>query len=147
MKQKNTQALPANRQFIPDEMKKVAESYEKQFAQFLLKEFHKSIPRSQDNSTAKDIYEGWMINEQSEAIAKNQEGLGIKDLVLDEIYPRKYRNEEAYNSFLQARANQALKAKNAYGQIQLKNNELDSVRIKPKTGLEINKKRKGVSHE
>lgn len=144
---KNNKALPANRHFIPDEMKKVAESYEKQFAQFLLKEFHKSIPKSQGESTAKDIYEGWMINEQSDAISKSRDGLGIKDLILDEVYPRKYRNEAAYNSFLQARANQALQAQRAYKQKQMKENEFDSARIKPKAGLEINEARKGVSHE
>jgi Rod binding domain-containing protein len=134
---KNNKALPANRHFIPDEMKKVAESYEKQFAQFLLKEFHKSIPKSQGESTAKDIYEGWMINEQSNAIAQSRDGLGIKDLILDEVYPRKYRNEAAYNSFLQARANHALKARNAYKEMEMKDNEFDSARIKTKSELGI----------
>lgn len=144
---KNNKALPANRHFIPEQMNQVAESYEKQFAQFLLKEFHKSIPKSEGQSTAGDIYESWMINEQSDSIAKSKDGLGIKDLILDEIYPRKYRNEAAFNSFKQAQANKALQARNAYKQVQMKENEFDSVKMKKDSELNLPNTRKGVSHE
>lgn len=146
-KPKNDKALPTNRHFIPDEMKKVAESYEKQFAQFLLKEFHKSIPKSQDESTAGNIYESWMINEQSDAISKNDKGIGIKDLILEEIYPRKYRNEQAYEGYLQSRANRVLQAKNAYKQAKMKETGFDQVEMSERTNINSAGAQKGASNE
>ena len=112
--QTSDKALPANRHFVPEQVNKIAENYEKQFAQFLLKEFHKSIPKGDESSTAGDIYQGWMIDKQADTIAKNDKGLGLKDLILDEIYPRKYRNEVAYEGFKQAQAAKAIQARNAY---------------------------------
>ena len=143
----NDKALPENRHFVPDEMNKVAESYEKQFAQFLLKEFYKSVPKQEKESTAGNIYESWMIGEQSDAISKNEDGLGIKNLILEEVYPRKYRNQAQYDSYLKSKANQALQAKSAYKQAQMKQDNFEKVEIRKVSPTSSMSTRKGASDE
>lgn len=142
MEQKKVKALPENRHYIPEDFKNFAEGQEKVFAQFLLKEFHKSIPKNTDNSTAGGIYESWMIDEQSDALSKSKDGIGIKDLILEEIYPREQRTKMRYDHYQRAMAAKAQIGRNAYQKASMQQ-EKDE----PQMMVNPNHTRKGVSHE
>ncbi len=66
-------------------IEKVAESFESQFVQHMLKEMRKSIG-SQDESAASDFYNTVMDTERSEAMSK--QGLGIKEMIIEQLDPR-----------------------------------------------------------
>ena len=92
--------LPANKQFIPGQMLDVARGMEKQFADFMVEQMMKTVGDETDNQ-AETYYRSLMNSERSDALTKNGGGLGIQDLILDEIYPRKFRNEAAFAAYNQ----------------------------------------------
>jgi len=65
----------------------VAEGMEQQFANMLISQMRKSIPRETAPSSAQEFYESMMDQEHSEAMAKSDTGLGIKRMLLDQIVP------------------------------------------------------------
>lgn len=89
---------PKNRQFVPEQFKEVAEGMERQFAEYMIQEMQKTIGQT-DQSTGMDYYKALLSSEYAEAMAKNNNGLGIQDVILDQIYPQNMRNELAYNHY------------------------------------------------
>ena len=51
------------------------------------------------NSSAMDYYQGIMNKERSSIMAKNNGGVGIQKLILDQIYPSHLRNKVTYEYF------------------------------------------------
>lgn len=92
--------LPANKHLVPEQFKEVARGMEKQFADFMVEQMMKTVG-SETGSQAESYYRSLMNSEQSDALTKNSGGLGIQDLILDEIYPRKFRNEAALAAYNQ----------------------------------------------
>lgn len=93
-----------DRQFIPQQLKDVAKGLEKQFAEHMVQEMSKSIARTQDDSTASEYYQNLMIEERAKMLTESNKGLGFQDLILDQIYPKKFRNAEALQAYNQQRA-------------------------------------------
>lgn len=85
-------------QFIPEDYKKVARGLEQQFAQYMLEQMQKTTG-SKDDSTAMNYYKELSQKQQAKTMTEVKNGLGIQDLILDEIYPKKFRNPEALAAF------------------------------------------------
>ncbi len=85
-------------QYVPDDHKNVARGLEQQFAQYMLKQMNKSIGNGPDD-TAMNYYKDLNQTEQAKMLSNVKNGLGIQKLILDEIYPEKFRNPEAMAAY------------------------------------------------
>jgi Rod binding domain-containing protein len=94
---------------VPQDYKKVAQSIEQQFAEYMLKQMHTSIGREESNDSAMNYYEDLNQKEQAKTMAQVNSGLGIQKLILDEIYPEKFRNPEAIAAYNQHKENSQIK--------------------------------------
>ena len=86
--------------YVPDEFKNVAKDLESQFAELMLKEMNKAAEPSQEASTAENIYNELLTTERSKALSENKGGLGLQNMILDQIYPKRLRNEITYEAQL-----------------------------------------------
>ncbi len=88
-----------NKHFIPNDYKSVASGMEKQFVKHMIEQMDKTIGRSEKESSAEEYYKALLHNEFANKISQS-DSLGIQDIILDQIYPRKLRNELSYKNFL-----------------------------------------------
>lgn len=88
-----------NKRFIPEPYIKTAQSMEQQFAEFMLQQMQKTTGEKGD--TASDYYKSLQLTEQAEQMVQSENGIGIQDLILDQIYPKSKRSEMAYNAYKQ----------------------------------------------
>jgi Rod binding domain-containing protein len=93
---------PANKQYIPNDFKNVASGIEKQFAEEMLRQMNKTTGQKAGGSDSK-FYKSMLNSERANALAQNNGGLGIQDLILDEIYPRRMRNPLAFQNYEQGK--------------------------------------------
>ena len=103
---------PTNPSFKPiktqDELRKpyveVAEGMERQFTNYLLEQMKKGIPRDGDSSSAREFYESQLDGEFAESMSKSDTGLGVKNVILEQILPQHLKkaptlNREAQNMY------------------------------------------------
>lgn len=83
---------------VPKDFKKMAQGLEQQFTEYMLKQMHNSIGSGQEDS-AMDYYKDLNQKEQAKMMAEVNNGLGLQKLILDEIYPEKFRNKEALEAY------------------------------------------------
>lgn len=83
---------------VPQDFKKMASGLEQQFAEYMVKQMHTSIGRGPEDS-AMDYYQDLTQKEQARMMAEVNNGLGLQKLILDEIYPEKFRNKEAFQAY------------------------------------------------
>lgn len=88
-----------SKRYIPKPYIETAQSMEQQFAEFMLEQMQKTT--GQEGDTASDYYKSLQRTEQAEQMAQSGSGLGIQDLILDQIYPKSRRSEMAYNAYKQ----------------------------------------------
>jgi Rod binding domain-containing protein len=100
-----------NSQYVPDPYKKVAASMEKQFANFMLNEMNKTTGEEFGKDTGSDYYKSLLTSERSKAVSENGDGLGLKKMILDQIYPQRLRSKIAYDSFNDRESSQFKKNK------------------------------------
>ena len=86
--------------FIPDPYKKVASSMETQFLNFMISKMKNTINKNNPESSAIEYYNGLINKERSDIMAKNNGGLGIQKLILNQIYPPHLRNKASYEYFM-----------------------------------------------
>jgi Rod binding domain-containing protein len=84
--------------YIPKEFKEVASSMEKQFIEHMLEQMEKTTGQKEE-STANNYYKGLQRTERSEIISNLSAEGSLKELILDQIYPQKFRNETSYNAY------------------------------------------------
>tara|TARA_Y100001954_G_scaffold213304_1_gene241834 strand:- start:6415 stop:6858 length:444 start_codon:yes stop_codon:yes gene_type:complete len=89
-----------NSKFIPDPYKKVASSMETQFLNFMISKMKNTINQNTPDSSAVEYYNGLINKERSNIMAKNNGGLGIQKLILNQIYPPHLRNKASYEYFM-----------------------------------------------
>jgi len=106
-------AAPGNdHKYIPDPYKNVAKGMEKQFAEFMVKQMNKTVGGPEDEGTGTNYYKSLLTSERANAMTENGGGLGLQNVILDQIYPQRMRNEFAYNRYLaQKEASQIKRAK------------------------------------
>lgn len=97
--------------YVPDDYKKVAQGLEQQFAEYMLKQMHNSIGRQDEDGTAMNYYQDLNQKEQAKIMSEINNGLGIQKLIIDEIYPEKFRNPEALAAYDQQKAAGQIKKK------------------------------------
>ena len=98
VKDKNIQ-VSDNEQYIPEPYKKVARGMEEQFANFMLEEMNKTTG-NKDNDSASQFYKGLMTSERAKTMSESTHGLGLKKVILDQIYPQRLRNKIAHDNFM-----------------------------------------------
>ena len=96
---KNT-SLRDDSKFIPDPYKKVASSMETQFLNFMISKMKNTIDKNNPESSAVEYYNGLINKERSDIMSKNNGGLGIQKLILNQIYPSHLRNKASYEYFM-----------------------------------------------
>lgn len=81
-------------QYVPGEVLDFAKSMESQFSELMLKEMQKTT-NDEDGGTAGEFYNGLLTTERAKAFANNSSH-SIKDMVLDEVYPKYKRTAQNY---------------------------------------------------
>ncbi len=106
-------AAPKNtQQYIPEPYKNVAKGMEKQFAEFMVKQMNKTVGGSSNEGSGAAYYKSLLTSERANAMSENNGGLGLQNLILDQIYPERMRNEFSYKRFqAQEDANKIKRAK------------------------------------
>ena len=79
--------------YIPQSYMKAAKGMEKQFLEYMVKQMKKTVNRQKEPSTAMNYYDSVMTTEQTEALSDKDGGLGIRQMILDQIYPQHMRTE------------------------------------------------------
>jgi Rod binding domain-containing protein len=85
--------------YIPSAFKKVAEGMEKQFLEYVLNKMKKTVPTNGQNSTEKSFYESLLTSRQAKAMSHGDDGVGIKKVILDQIYPQRLRNKITFEHY------------------------------------------------
>ncbi|MCO4792640.1 MAG: rod-binding protein [Bacteriovoracaceae bacterium] len=85
--------------FIPEPYKKVASGFEQEFARFMIDQMEKTVPSESPDSQATSYYKSITTAERAKTMAETGEGLGLKGMILDQIYPKYKRTELGYNSY------------------------------------------------
>ena len=97
----NTISRKENYQYVPKEFKQIAKSMEQQFIEHMLQQMEKTSGTDSD-STADNYYKGLQRTERAEMFSQLSGEGSLKDLILDQIYPEKYRNQISYDAFVKS---------------------------------------------
>ena len=102
--------VPSNNsmKYVPDDFKKIAQSMEQQFINHMVEQMEKTSSNSSETQ-ADSFYKGLQRSERAKIISELSGEGSLKELILDQIYPDRYRNEASYNAFLSSQ-NQKLNA-------------------------------------
>jgi len=84
---------------IPKPFKEAARGIEQQFVEFMVQQMHKTTGAPEDSNTATNYYNDLLYKEESNRMTEHKNGLGIQKLILDQIYPKKFRNVDALTAF------------------------------------------------
>ena len=85
--------------YIPKPYLEVAEGMEREFANIMMKQMNKTVGEAQAPSTGMGYYKGLLDDKRVNSMVKSNGGLGLQKLILDQIYPKRMRNEFAYNHY------------------------------------------------
>lgn len=91
--------IPDDTRYIPEPYKNVASGMEQEFAKYMIEQMEKTVDRGTPDNQATSYYRSLTTQERSKAMAETGRGLGLKKLILDQIYPKHLRTELGYNSF------------------------------------------------
>ena len=87
-----------DRRFIPKQYQDVAESMETQFAETMVKQMNQTIDETPGEDSGMDYYKSLQTTERAKMMAK-QNNLGLQTVILDQIYPKRMRNEMALKQY------------------------------------------------
>jgi Rod binding domain-containing protein len=89
-----------DRQYIPKQFKQVAENMEQQFAEYMLNQMNNTVDEnaSEEATPGMDYYKGLKTTEQAKIMAQKND-LGLQNVILDQIYPKRLRNEFALKQY------------------------------------------------
>ena len=88
-----------DKKFIPKQYQEVAESMEQQFAEFMLNQMNKAIGEEENQDAGgMDYYKSLQTTERAKMMSK-QNNLGLQNVILDQIYPKRLRNEMALKQY------------------------------------------------
>lgn len=89
--------------FIPEPYKKVAQGMETQFLQYMLEQMNKTVDRNEELDSGDQFYHDLLTSERANLMAQSQQ-TGISDVVLDQIYPKRFRNQMALENYQKQQA-------------------------------------------
>lgn len=90
-------------QYIPDPYKKVAKGMESQFAQFMLEQMQKTVHKNDPESSAERYYNSLLTQKRANKLSERG-GLGIQEMILNQVYPTRLRNKITYEAYKQQQA-------------------------------------------
>jgi Rod binding domain-containing protein len=91
-----------SRRFVPKPFVDVAKGMEEQFANFMVEQMRKTSGADEaEASTASEYYDSLMDTEHAKKLSQTGNGLGVSDLILDQIYPKRLRSELAFQQYQQ----------------------------------------------
>ncbi len=101
---KNT--IQDDRKFIPQKYKEVAAGMEQQFVEMMLDQMSRTVDESEpiEGGAGMDFYKSLQKGERAKAMTV-QNNLGLQDMILNQIYPKRMRTELALKQYENA-ANQ-----------------------------------------
>jgi Rod binding domain-containing protein len=86
---------------VPKKYREFAADMEQQFAKHMIEQMNKSSQRAKSNEPGSDYYQDLLQNQQAKSLTAGGSGLGIQKMILDDIYPKKFRNEAAFKAYQQ----------------------------------------------
>ncbi len=95
--------------YVPNDFKKVAGGLEQQFVEYMLKQMNKSIGKTSSEGSAMDYYKDLQNTEQAKTLTQVNNGVGIQELILNQIYPKKFRNAQAMAAFTKDQESRMIK--------------------------------------
>lgn len=86
---------------VPKPYMDFAEGQERIFTNHLIKQMRKTIDKTEKESTAERYYKSILDDEIAKTISESENGLGIKEVVLNQIYPqyKQQLQQEARNAY------------------------------------------------
>ena len=87
-----------DRKYIPKQFQDVAESMESQFAETMLKQMNQTVDETPGEDSGMDYYKSLQTTERAKMMSK-QNNLGLQNVILDQIYPKRLRNEMALKQY------------------------------------------------
>ena len=106
---------------VPKQAIQLGEQYEEHFTNHLLKEIQKSSGRKLGSTEA--VYNSWLNEERAKMMAQSDTGLGIKDVVIDEVM-RKISPNSRRNQFIQPQ-NKQVEMHNKRAELQSNENKVE----------------------
>ncbi|MBY0415084.1 MAG: hypothetical protein K2Q18_13015 [Bdellovibrionales bacterium] len=94
-----------DREFIPKQYKEVASSMEQQFVEMMMDQMNRTVEMNEedDGGSGMDYYKSLQQSERAK-IMTQQNTMGLQDLILNQIYPKRQRTEMALKQY-EAQAN------------------------------------------
>lgn len=81
--------LPQNKyKNVPKAYLDVAQGMETQFINHMMNEMNKTVKSEQPDSDANKYYKGLLDYERAKIMAQTENGIGLKDIILDQILPQ-----------------------------------------------------------
>lgn len=88
-----------DKKYIPKQYQEVAENMEQQFAEFMLNQMNKAVEENEaEGAGGLDYYKSLQTTERAKMMAK-QNNLGLQNVILDQIYPKRQRTEMALKQY------------------------------------------------
>jgi Rod binding domain-containing protein len=78
---------------IPKAYMEVAKGMETQFINHMFNELRKTVQKNEPESQASQYYKSMQDYERSKILSGTDNGIGLKDMILDEIYPKHLRQK------------------------------------------------------
>lgn len=79
---------------VPKPYLKVAQGMETQFINHMLTEMRKTVKSERPEAPGEGYYKSVLDYERAQMMAKTENGVGLKDLILDQIFPQHMRNPQ-----------------------------------------------------
>ena len=80
---KDWKNLPQNDPYL-----KVASSMEAEFLKLMLEKMQDTVTKDEKDSGEEAYYKSLLLRERANIMAARDKGIGIKELILDQIYPK-----------------------------------------------------------
>lgn len=73
---------------------------EAQFAEFMIEQMNKTVPGHAGKSSAMNIYKQLQNSQRAKVMSETGGGLGVQKVILDQVYPKRFRNKIMYENYL-----------------------------------------------
>jgi len=132
------------KKYVPKKYRDFAEGMEAQFAEYMVKQMKKSISGETKNSPASSYYDDLMTKEYTKQLTQSNGGMGIQDLILDDVYPKKFRNKEALAAYKNEMKKKSMRPQSpyemhgpskAYSNVQIKDEDAINIGVSQNNGV------------
>lgn len=89
-----------DREYIPKQYKEVAAGMEQQFVEIMLDQMSRTVDETptEGDGMGMDYYKSLQKSERAKSMTQ-QNNLGLQNMILDQIYPKRMRNEMALKQY------------------------------------------------